>query len=167
MNIVSRPLHFVREYFEKFARLWYVITIAWKANYCRRKGEISPRKGFRPFLPTIPGKGWNPPQRIGQRFVISRLNRRGSRELTIDRANFVEKKAIFAVNGPLFRAICALEERARPVALLTRNLADFTEKGYAKGFPVGSFSIFEVNSSWKINCTNLGQKDLPCGKIFF
>lgn len=155
---MSRPLDFVRESFEKFA---------WTANYCRRTGKILSRKGFRPFLPIILGKGWNPPQRIGQRFVISRLNRRGSRELTIDGANFVEKKAIFAVNGPLSRAICALEEGARLVAFLTRNLADFIKKGYAKGLPVGSFSIFEVNSSWKINCTDLGQKDLPCGKIFF
>lgn len=67
--------------------------------------------------------------------------------MTIDGANFVEKKAIFAVNGPLSRAICALEEGARLVAFLTRNLADFIKKGYAKGLPVGSFSIFEVNSS--------------------
>lgn len=155
---MSRPLDFVRESFEKFA---------WTANYCRRTGKILSRKGFRSFLPIILGKGWNPPQRIGQRFVISRLNRRGSRELTIDGANFVEKKAIFAVNGPLSRAICALEEGAKLVAFLTRNLADFIKKGYAKGLPVGSFSIFEVNSSWKINCTDLGQKDLPCGKIFF
>lgn len=62
--------------------------------------------------------------------------------MTIDGANFVEKKAIFAVNGPLFRAICALEEGARRVAFLTRNLADCTEKGYAKGFPVGLGFLF-------------------------
>ncbi|KAK1127894.1 hypothetical protein K0M31_003388 [Melipona bicolor] len=93
-----------------------VIVEGW-VKYCRVKGvSIVDRAG----------KGL----KRGRRSAISRLNRRGSRELTIGRVNFVEKSAQMA----LFFARFAHDSGAKgwkPAAFLTRNLG----KGYAKRFP--------------------------------